>query len=199
MKDSYFTIKNKTYSELKISKSKFISQAVPFISQSEIPGIINSVKKEFYDASHHPYAYRVGPDDNNYRFSDDGEPQGSSGKPILEAIDKFQLTDIIVIVSRYFGGVKLGVGGLRRAMSEAAELCLAEAEITEKLITEILKLEFDYRFMNAVMNLAESEKIKVAENLSDEKCRLALDVRLSLVPVFKKRVLEITNGSAVFL
>ena len=91
------------------------------------------------------------------------------------------------------------MGGLRRAMSEAAELCLAEAEITEKLITEILKLEFDYRFMNAVMNLAEAEKIKVAENLSDEKCRLALDVRLSLVPEFKKRILEITNGSAVFL
>ncbi|MCY7360771.1 MAG: YigZ family protein, partial [Ignavibacteria bacterium] len=86
MKDSYLTIKDNTTSEIKITKSKFIGQSFPFKSQLEIYGIIKSVKKEFYDASHHPYAFRVGINKNNFRFSDDGEPSGSSGKPVLEAI-----------------------------------------------------------------------------------------------------------------
>ncbi len=199
MKDSYLTIREKTSSELKISKSKFIVQAIPFTSQTEIPGIISSVKKEYYDASHHPFAYRAGTDENNFRFSDDGEPQGSSGKPILEAIDKFKLTDTLVIVSRYFGGVKLGVGGLRRAMSETAELCLNNAAIIEKLITDRIAVEFDYRFMNQIMNLTDSEKIKIAQNLSGEKCILTFDVRLSVVPDIKKKFTEITNGTVIFL
>ena len=130
---------------------------------------------------------------------DDGEPQGSSGKPILEAIDKFHLTDTMVIVSRYFGGVKLGVGGLRRAMSEAAELCLINASVIEKLITDRITIEFDYRFMNLIMNLIESEKIKIAQNLSDEKCRITLDVRLSVIEVIKIKFSEITNGTVSFL
>lgn len=199
MKDSYLTIKNKSSAELKLNKSKFIAQAFPFILQSEIPELINAVKKEYYDASHHPFAYRAGIDENNFRFSDDGEPQGSSGKPILEAIDKFQLTDTLVIVSRYFGGVKLGVGGLRRAMSEAAELCLINASVIEKLITDRITIEFDYRFMNLIMNLIESEKIKIAQNLSDEKCRITLDVRLSVIEDIKIKFSEITNGTVSFL
>lgn len=199
MKDSYLTIKNKSSAELKLNKSKFIAQAFPFILQSEIPELINAVKKEYYDASHHPFAYRAGIDENNFRFSDDGEPQGSSGKPILEAIDKFHLTDTMVIVSRYFGGVKLGVGGLRRAMSEAAELCLINASVIEKLITDRITIEFDYRFMNLIMNLIESEKIKIAQNLSDEKCRITLDVRLSVIEDIKIKFSEITNGTVSFL
>lgn len=198
LEDSYFTILKTVSSELKISKSKFIAQAIPFSSQTEIPEIIKAFKKEFYDASHHPYAFRVGINKDNFRFSDDGEPSGSAGKPVLEAIDKHSLTDVIVIVARYFGGVKLGVGGLRRAFFEASDLCLNDAEKIEKLITEKLDLEFDYTYMNQVMNLIESEKIKLLKNSSAEKCKLQLEVRLSKIDKVKTELQSFTNGSIKF-
>lgn len=198
MADSFLTIKEPSSAEIKITKSKFISQAFPVSAHSEITDIIKEVKKAYYDASHHPYAYRLGNDKNDkndFKFSDDGEPSGSSGKPILESIDKPELTNVLVIVSRYFGGTKLGVGGLRRAMSEAADLCLSNAQIIEILITEKMKLEFDYTFMNAVMNLVEAEKIKLAGINSDEKCKLTLDVRLSKIEKLKTELISLTNGS----
>ncbi|MCB0728492.1 MAG: YigZ family protein [Ignavibacteriae bacterium] len=199
MVDSFLTIKAPSSAEIKITKSKFISQAFPVNNHSEITEFINEVKKKYYDASHHPYAYRLGIDKNDFKFSDDGEPSGSSGKPILESIDKLDLTDVMVIVTRYFGGTKLGVGGLRRAMSEAADLCLSKAEIIEKLITEKVKIEFDYTFMNLVMNLIESENIKLSENKSDEKCKLILEVRLSKIEKLKTELVSLTNGSIKFI
>ncbi|MEO6695106.1 MAG: YigZ family protein [Ignavibacteria bacterium] len=195
MIDSYFTIKEPSASEIKINKSKFIPQAFPLRSQLEIPDLIKSVQKKFYDASHHPNAFRVGLNKNNFRSSDDGEPSGSSGKPVLEAIDKYKLTDTLVIVTRYFGGIKLGVGGLRRAYFDAAELCLKEAEIIEKLVTENLELEFDYKYMNVIMNLIEAENLKLLQNTSDEKCKLTLEVRLSKIEKLKNDLTALTNGS----
>ncbi len=197
MVDSYFTIKEHTSSEIKISKSKFISQAFPLKSQLEIPELIKSIQKKYYDASHHPFAFRVGISKNNFRSSDDGEPSGSSGKPVLEAIDKYKLTDVLLIVTRYFGGIKLGVGSLRRAYFEAAHLCLKNAVIIEKLITEKLNLEFEYKFMNVIMNLIESEKIKLLQNSSEEKCKLTLEVRLSKIEKLKNDLTALTNGSII--
>jgi len=196
--DSYNTIKEHSSSEIKINKSKFIAQAFPLKSQLEIPELIKAVQKKYYNASHHPYAFRVGINKNNFRSSDDGEPSGSSGKPVLEAIDKFKLTDVLVIVTRYFGGIKLGVGGLRRAYFDAAELCLQNAVIIEKLITEKLNLEFDYKFMNVVMNLIETEKIKLLKITSAEKCKLTLEVRLSKINKLKHDLTALTNGSIIF-
>lgn len=197
MKDSFLTIKEKTVSEVKIQKSRFIAHSFPVDSLTGIQEILKSVKKDFYDASHHPYAYRLGTDENNFRYSDDGEPTGSSGIPILEIIDKFRLTNVLIAVSRYFGGIKLGVGGLRRAMSEAAELCLNKAEITEELITENVTAEFDYRFMNVIMNLIGTEKIKLLQNNSGGKCKLILQIRLSKTEKIKSEIFQLTNGSAI--
>jgi len=193
--DSYFTIKEHTLSETKINKSKFISQSFPLKSQLEIPELIKSVQKKYYDASHQPFAFRVGINKDNFRSSDDGEPSGSSGKPVLEAIDKYKLTDVLVVVTRYFGGIKLGVGGLRRAYFEAANLCLKDAIIIEKLITKKLNLEFDYKFMNVVMNLIETEKIILLQNSSDEKCKFNIKVRLSKIDKLRKDLTALTNGS----
>ncbi len=195
MIDSYLTIDNTSSAEIKVTKSKFVSNAFPFNSLKEIPGILKDVKKKSYDASHHPYAYRLGTEDNNFKVSDDGEPSGSAGKVILEAIDKHDVTDVIVIVTRYFGGTKLGVGGLRRAFFESADLCLSNANIIEKLITAKINLEFDYTFMNVIMNLIEAEKIKLLENNSDVKCRLTLEVRLSKIEKLKSEIIDLTNGS----
>ena len=195
MTDSFLTIEKFHSEEIKITRSRFISQAFPVRTKSEITQIINDVRKKYYDASHHPYAYRIGVDKNDFKFSDDGEPSGSAGKPILEVIDKYNITDVLLIVSRYFGGTKLGVGGLRRAIAEAADLCLNNAVIIEKLITEKMNLEFDYTFMNLVMKLIEAEQIKLLENNSDEKCKLILEVRLSKIEKLKTELTGLTNGS----
>jgi uncharacterized YigZ family protein len=195
MTDSFLTIKKHSSAEIKITRSRFISQAIPVVSKSEIADHINEVRKKYYDASHHPNAYRLGMEKNDFKFSDDGEPSGSAGKPILEIIDKYNVTDMLVIVTRYFGGTKLGVGGLRRAISEAAEMCLSNAVIIEKLITEKMKLEFDYTFMNVIMKLIETEQIKLLENNSDEKCKLILEVRLSKIEKLKTDLTGLTNGS----
>ena len=195
MTDSFLTIEKFHSEEIKITRSRFISQAFPVRTKSEITQIINDVRKKYYDASHHPYAYRTGVDKNDFKLSDDGEPSGSSGKPILEIIDKYNITDVLLIVSRYFGGTKLGVGGLRRAISEAADLCLSNAVIIEKLITEKMNLEFDYTFMNVIMKLIEKEQIKLLENNSGEKCKLILEVRLSKIEKLKTDLTGLTNGS----
>ena len=195
MTDSFLTIKYPSISEIKITKSGFIAQAFPLRSKSEISEIINEVRKKYYDASHHPYAYRTGIDKNDFKFSDDGEPSGSAGKPILEIIDRYKVTDVLLVVTRYFGGTKLGVGGLRRAISEAADLCMSSAVIIEKLITEKIKLEFDYTYMNVIMNLLGAEKIELLENNSDEKCKLILEVRLSKIEKLKTDLIGMTNGN----
>jgi len=194
-KDSFLTIDTASSFELKINKSKFISLAIPINESSEVQSSLSSVKKEYYDAAHRPYAYRTGIDQNNYKYSDDGEPSGSAGKPILDAIDKYDLTNLIIIVNRYFGGIKLGVGGLRRAFFEAADMTLSSAIIIEKLITDRVSLEFDYTFMNQIMKLIESEKIKLTENVSEEKCKLILEVRLSKIEKLKRVLISLTNGS----
>lgn len=192
--DSYYTLLNPSRSEIKVSKSNFISQAFPFTSVTEIPELLRDVRKKHFDASHHPFAYRAGVDKNVFKTSDDGEPSGSSGRPILEAIDKHKITDTIVIVTRYFGGTKLGVGGLRRAYFESADECLKNAVIVEKLITEFLSIEFEYTFMNSVMKIIETEKIRLVKNNSDEKCKLKLEVRISGIEKFKTLITQVTNG-----
>ncbi len=194
MIDSYLTIEKPSTSEIKVTKSKFAASALPLNPQHEIPEIIKEFKKEYYDASHHPYAFRTGTDKNNFKTSDDGEPSGSAGKPILESIDWHSVTDVLVIVARYFGGTKLGIGGLRRAFSEAADVCLDNAVIIEKLITKDMHLEFEYRNMNVIMNLIESGKIKLTKNNSGEKCKLILNVRLSKIESLKRELISLTNG-----
>lgn len=197
MVDSFLTIASGSASEIKITKSKFIAHSFPVVSADAAAEFISSIRKKYYDAAHFPFAYRLGTDKNNFKSSDDGEPSGSGGKPILEAIDKLSLTDVVVVVVRYFGGTKLGVGGLRRAFFEAADECLNAATVTEKLIEENVIVKFDYKFMNVVMKLIETEKFRLVKNNSGEMCELELMVRLSKVDAFKKEIIQLTNGSVV--
>ncbi len=193
--DSYKTILLPVEAELKVSKSKFISQIYHVTNPEEINQTLISAKKKYYDAAHHPYAYRLGLDANNFRYSDDGEPSGSAGKPIMEVIDKFELTDTLIVVTRYFGGVKLGVGGLRRAIFEAAELAIQNSEIITKHITEDFKIEFDYKYIGAVMNFLEKEQIIILSNTSDDKVKLECSVIVSKIERFKDELGKLTNAS----
>lgn len=195
--DSYKTILLTAEAELKVSKSKFISQIYHVTNSDEVNHTLTSVRKKYYDAAHHPYAYRLGLDANSFRYSDDGEPSGSAGKPIMEVIDKFELTDTLIVVTRYFGGVKLGVGGLRRAIFEAAELAVQNSQIVTKQITEDFKIEFDYKYIGAVMNFLEKEQIIILSNTSDDKVKLECCVIISKIERFKDEVGKLTNASIV--
>lgn len=194
-KDSYLTLSADAISEIKVQKSKFIAQGFPLNSQLKFQEILDNVKKTYYDAAHHPFAYRLGLADDNFRYSDDGEPAGSAGKPVLDVIDKFNLTDTGVIVTRYFGGVKLGVGGLRRAFFDAAEECLKTAKVREVFVVEEFSIESDYNRMNIIMKILEQSGANIISNDSDEKVRLKYNIRKSLAEGVKKELINSTAGN----
>lgn len=196
-KDSFKTIRTFCSYELKTQKSAFIAEAYPFSNPDDFSRKQSEVKKKFYDSSHIPFAYRVGVESNLFRFNDDGEPSGSAGKSILDAIDKFELSNIIIFVARYFGGVKLGVGGLKRAFFDASEACLQNSEIIEKFIYKNFFLSFDYAHIGSVMNYLEKNSIHILENNSGEKVNLICEVRLSKVNDFLKTLKNLTSGQCI--
>lgn len=149
-------------------KSKFIAQAFPVVSIDEVEQYLNYVRKEFSDASHHCYAFVIGIDKSIFRFSDDGEPSGTAGKPIFQMIMNFDLTDVLVVVTRYFGGIKLGASGLVRAYATATKLVLENAEIIEVPQETILYIEIDYSNYARIKNYIYSELKSINETFSDK-------------------------------
>ena len=194
MRDSYYTISEKCSCEIKIEKSRFIANIFHLDANDEVNTYLLNIRKKYHDAKHHPYGFRRGLDKNNFRYNDDGEPSGSSGKPILDAIDKYDLTDILIIVTRYFGGVKLGIGGLQRAYFNSAEECIKKSKITEQFLCEKYEISFDYAFINPVINYLKKNKIKIIANESVTKVKLLCELRLSLSHKFVENINNLTNG-----
>jgi uncharacterized YigZ family protein len=141
-------------------------------SENEIDEIRADLRKKFHDARHHVYAFMLGADGKTFRASDDGEPSNSSGMPVLGQIRSFGLTDILIVVVRYFGGTKLGVPGLINAYKSAAQDALNHAKIITKTVTEKITVEFDYPLMNAVMRLAKEENLEQSEQYFGVSCRI---------------------------
>ncbi|MBK6875573.1 MAG: YigZ family protein [Ignavibacteria bacterium] len=195
MISSYKTISERSVFELKESKSRFIAVALNVQTAEEGMKLFSKVRREYYDAAHFPFAYRVNPSGDMFRYSDDGEPSGSGGKPIYDAVVKHSLTNTLVVVVRYFGGIKLGVGGLKRAFFEAADQCLASAKVKEIFITVKINLEFGYKYISAIMKLIEDDDVKILENNSGEACQLIVDVRVAVVDDFRKKIITASNGS----
>ena len=185
-KDFYYTIDKPKEVEIKIQRSRFIANIFPITSKDDFSAGLELVKKKYFDARHHPYAYKLGLKDDSYKTNDDGEPTGTSGKPILEAINKYELTDIGGVVTRYFGGIKLGTGGLKRAYFDAADECISNSKIIKKLITKDLLLEMSYEYIGPIMNLIEKSGVEIVENISDESAKLICRVRLSFEADFKE-------------
>lgn len=194
IKDNYKTIDEFCREEKKIKNSRFIASAFPIKDKMDAEKCIKIVKKEFFNAHHHPFAYIYGFNKEYYRFSDDGEPSGTSGKSIFNAIKKYNLTNLIVIISRYFGGTKLGTGGLKHAYFSTADLCLSKCKIVEKFIEKEFYIEYDYAFLNSILNFINKKKIKIKENKSDTIVRMNLLIRSSLVEDFKKELNNLTRG-----
>lgn len=179
--DTYKTIASSVQEVIfKDKSSKFLGYAFPVTSKEEIKAHLEEVKKAHFSARHWCYAWQLGYGTNQrYRANDDGEPNNTAGIPIYGQIQSFELTNILVIVVRYFGGIKLGVGGLVQAYKTTAQLTLQEAETEEKLITEELRIRFDYPLMNKVMRVVKEQNLNITQQLLTEDCELHLAIRQS--------------------
>lgn len=191
MDDTYKTIEEPVQGLFKDKGSKFISYAYPVQSENEIRDILQNLKKEHYSARHHCYAWRLGHEKTHFRANDDGEPSFTAGKPILGQIQSFDLTNILIVVVRYFGGTLLGVGGLINAYRGATHDALIQAKIVEKLVERKLLVEFDYGVMNEVMKVFKDEKLPQINPQFDLRCKVSTSVRLSDSERIEKELLKI--------
>lgn len=179
MEDTYKTISKPVEGLFKDKGSKFIAYAYPVYSEDEIKELIQSIKKEHYSARHHCYAWRLGHEKLNFRANDDGEPSSTAGKPILGQIQSFHLTNILIVVVRYFGGTLLGVSGLINAYRNAALDVISNADIVEKIVEKQLIVEFDYGVMNEVMKIFKDEKLPQIDPKFDLRCSIKTLIRLN--------------------
>ncbi|WP_192823581.1 YigZ family protein [Rufibacter sp. LB8] len=180
--DTYRTLRAPVEGLYKEKGSKFIARAYAVRSEEEVKEILQALRKEYFDARHHCYAYLLGADKATYRANDDGEPNHSAGDPILGQIRAAGLSNVLVVVIRYFGGVKLGVGGLIHAYKTATAEALALAQIEERHETALLTVQFSYEQMNDIMRVVKDFDLPVLQQDFQLDCRLTVEVRTSLVP-----------------
>lgn len=185
--DEYKTISAESEGFFKDKGSKFISHAYPVSSEEECDIIRSKLKKKYHDARHHVYAFRIGADMKTYRSSDDGEPSNSSGPPVMGVIRSFELTDILIVVIRYFGGTKLGIPGLINAYKTAAFEAVKNAKIITQIQSKKLTLEFEYPQMNDVMRVIKDEKLDTEKQIFEITCKIILSVRISDFERIKER------------
>lgn len=181
MKDSYFTIDAESQGLFKDRGSKFFSFTFPVSSEEQIKIHLEKLRKEYHDARHHCYAWMLKSDYSMSRSNDDGEPSSSAGKPILNQIESRELTNILVVVIRYFGGTLLGVGGLINAYRTAASVALENGKIIKKYIYKTFEIHFDYSLMNAVMKIIKEHDLKNFDHHFELSCSLKIDVRIDQV------------------
>ncbi len=179
MKDTYKTIVAASQGLYKEKGSKFIAFAYPVVTEDQIKEHIAALKEEYFDARHHCYAYSLGADKARFRMNDDGEPSSTAGKPIYGQILSNDLTDILVVVIRYFGGTKLGVPGLINAYKSATADAIANAEIVEKTVNAIFTIQFDYIVMNSVMKIVKECAPEVLDRKFENICTMVLSIRES--------------------
>ena len=189
MRDTYPVLTAEGIGEFKDRGSKFFGFAHPARSESAAMEIVASYRKLHHKARHWCYAYRLGADQNRFRANDDGEPSGTAGRPILGQIDKTGVSDTVVVVVRYFGGVKLGTSGLINAYREAAALALAEAPKGERVLTNRLRVAFDYSLMGKVMNALNQLKLEMVDTDFGAAPKLFLDIPCSEVTSVTQRLL----------
>ena len=193
MSDVYKSISARSQGLYKELGSRFIALAYPVETEDEVRALLASVRNEYHDARHHCCAYRLGLGGTVWRASDDGEPSGSAGRPILGQIDSAGLSDILVIVVRYFGGIKLGVPGLIRAYREATADALSQAQITEKIAGSWYRIGFGYDSMPAVMKLVKDLDLPQRSRDFGTDCTMEVRVRLSQQEDFLERIATMTN------
>ncbi len=178
IKDTFKTITSPSPEILfKEKNSKFFGYAFPITSEDEIKSILFNLRKQHFGAGHFCYAFQLGTETLFFRINDDGEPNNSAGMPIYGQIQSFSLTNILVVVVRFFGGVKLGVGGLITAYKTAAQMALEEAVIIEKTIDIHYEISFDYKNMNKVMRIIKEKNLVILSQQMEERCQIQISTR----------------------
>lgn len=172
MAEKYFTIDKSVESIYKEKGSKFLSFLYPVSSVDEVKEYLTQLKKKYYDATHHCYAYIIGYDKETFRMNDDGEPSSTAGKPIYGQLQSNDLTNVLLVVVRYFGGTKLGVSGLIKAYKESSAECIALAEIVEKQVKNKYNIYFAYEDMNVVMNILKQNNAEQKNQIFDLNCQI---------------------------
>ena len=191
--DEYKSIAAPSEGLFKDNGSRFIALAYPVETEEEVKAIVAGLKKEYHDARHHCFAYRIGYKADLWRASDDGEPSGSAGRPILGQIDSLGLSDVLVVVVRYFGGIKLGIPGLIRAYKTSTADALSKASIIEKVAGTHFRIHFDYGAMNAVMKVLKEMDLPQKEQDFGERCSLIVRVRLSALETFREKLSDLAE------
>lgn len=191
IKDTYRTIEDISEAVFTEKRSKFISIAVPVKDVDEIKLYLEEYQKKYYDARHLCYAYMLGYKREVFRANDNGEPSGTAGKPILGQINSNELTDILIMVVRYFGGIKLGTSGLIVAYKQAAALAIEAATVIEKTVDDDVSFGFEYPFLNDVMRIVKEESPAIVSQEFDMDCLMTLRIRRSLMPRLRERLSKV--------
>lgn len=198
--DNYTTLKGMASSEIKVKGSRFIGYAITAGDKLGAESFIGEISKKHHDATHNCFAYRIGIGDGTiFRYSDAGEPSGTAGRPILESIEGRELTDVVCVVTRYFGGTKLGTGGLARAYGECASGTLDNGEKVIKYVTGTIRIVFEYDLTGVVMTLVSDYDCKIESTHYKTDTEMTLSVRLSLLERFRQALIDATAGKVKIL
>lgn len=192
--DTYRTITALSEGIYTEKRSKFIAIALPVRTLEEVKQHLETYQKKYYDARHVCYAYMLGHERLNYRANDNGEPSGTAGKPILGQINSNELTDILIIVVRYFGGIKLGTSGLIVAYKAAAAEAISNATIIEKTVDDDVTVVFEYPFMNDIMRIVKEDEPEILEQSYDMDCLMKLRIRRSMMPKLRARLEKVETA-----
>ena len=194
MSDLYKTIRAASEGYYTEKRSRFLSFAIPVRTLEEVKAQVEACRKKYYDARHVCWAYMLGADRTTFRANDDGEPSSTAGKPILGQINSFELTDILVIVVRYFGGIKLGTSGLIVAYRSAAAEAIAAAEVEERTVDAECTVVFEYPFLNDIMRVVKEMQPAIVSQTFEANCEMTLRIRQSQEEALKKRLLMIEGA-----
>lgn len=191
MADTYRTISQPSEAVFTEKRSKFLAFAYPVTTIEEVKAHVAELSKKYYDARHVCYAYMLGPERKDFRANDNGEPSGTAGKPILGQINSLELTDVLVCVVRYFGGIKLGTSGLIVAYRQAARDCLDAAEIVELHQTTSIEFSYPYMAMNEVMKLTRMPGVEMTSSVFDNTCSMTLRIELDRADSVRSKLADI--------
>lgn len=195
---SYFTIKDESKAEFKEKKSVFIGQVKRVETEDAAKEFIQKVKSQHKEARHNVYAYIIGENKMVQRYSDDGEPHGTGGIPMLEVLKKSEITDVVVVVTRYFGGILLGTGGLARAYSKGASLAIKEAGVVEKVKGILLEIVIEYDLLGKLQHICAELNIHIENIEYTEKVKIEILCESSNLEKLESQITEVTSGKALF-
>ncbi len=191
--DSYRTIEAPSEAVFKEKSSKFLAFAYPVCNVEQIKDCLDALRKKYYDATHHCYAWRLGPAGEQTRANDDGEPSSTAGRPILGQLLSAGITDCLIVVVRYFGGTKLGVSGLIEAYRQASADVLAEARVVERTVDTVLEIEFPYHVQGEVMRIVKDMQPQIINQRFDNMCSVTLSIRRNMAPQLRGRLEKVES------